>query len=539
MNHILLLRLNSVYRRVGRFIKNYYKDFIFKYFKVKKSECTSPLETTKIVCFSTIAEYLNNREIGKLMLTSKLINKRIEKKVIWENLFVNEYLKMADNYKRCKEITSFLTEEEQRLDNMFRDKVYSMILIDELKEDYKKRNFNFKALCQKAHFIFNNEEEIPEHIRDRFIGLTNVLIEETFDSIFRAPHLILLPFKLIGIIIYIFPRSLSYIIFNKSSSESKNHYDRFEKIIDNNLFFNSQLLIFESIFMILQIFFITISKIFKFTIVNFFDLITLSLFFPNIRFHYISNTNTSNEIEIEEKEIAFDGKISWNRKIKITFIEKLYKFWQYIIAFIILILYVLMIFSPTLYFRNEGIRNILHSAFYDDHNIEKYILIKSGKSRFLSIINWWHLFEGIFNVIWAKTYFKIFMTFMGNYCLHYPSSLVTFTFVKFLEKNIKNPIIKIQKSYSDYLLNEFFIKNGIINCLQPQIIVFIIYLKLAKGYPFLKDKILLNLIATITILAPFSLNFYINLTFFRIIVINAWAVTGFFRFSKMMKNIKF
>ena len=74
---------------------------------------------------------------------------------------------------------------------------------------------------------------------------------------------------------------------------------------------------------------------------------------------------------------------------------------------------------------------------------------------------------------------------------------------------------------------------------QPQILVFIIYLKLAKNIPALKQKILLNLIVTIIILAPFCLNFYVQLTFFRFIMINAWALTGFVRFSKMTKNIDF
>ena len=108
---LLILRLKAVIRRVGRFFKIYYWNIYYKYFSksLKKTETNSPLEITKINCFSTICEYLDNKDLGNVMLSSKLINKRIEKIVIWENLFINKYLKMANDYKRLIEINRFIT----------------------------------------------------------------------------------------------------------------------------------------------------------------------------------------------------------------------------------------------------------------------------------------------------------------------------------------------------------------------------------------------------------------------------------------------
>jgi len=582
-NLILILRVPSIIRRVGRFAEIYWTNLKFKLFakKIRNTE-SSVLEKTKLSSFSSICEFLKPKEIGKMMVLNKTINKRVEKKLIWDNLYLNYYEKKINNYlkyvelleinnkikieenrlysdfilddtdtieiKREKErnkqssqaqldvlLKYFEQKEFEVLSKKFFNKSYPVDTLNRIKQEYQTKQFEGKVLCQKAQNSFIIDFIISEKLRDKFIGLTNVMIEETFESIFKSPHLILLPFKIISIpIIYIGKLfGFFYIKIFESTNEialisaEKKIYN---EIIANNIFYNIQLYGIFSLFIIIAVILKTLLTILNRTYLLLLRILSFKNFFGRqikIEYQYNGNLIITKDIGHNSIRVEFE---------ELSFKEFIYFIIQHFLATIVLGFHVFIFLIPTIYFKYKGINNIYHRAFLDDHRLENHLIYNQGKSPFLSGLNWWIFFEGVFDAFWNLSFSEKIYFIFGNYFLNIVSFILTVSiFIHYsfeLRGNLETfPYYSMISNWLELMIENLFRLENFYNIIYPQIFIFKVYKFVSRRLKFLNNKILLNLVSALVILFPFYLNFKVKLSLFRFTIINTWAVTSFIKFS--------
>jgi len=196
LNMLLVTQIPSSIRRTYRFVKREInKDFyiISKFYHdlfKKKEETTS----SKL----TIPELSNNNlyQISQFLEPNNIMNLGFCNKKL--------YLKMNINL----------------IWNFQFDHFYKPILIKNGKQEIlisidEGIVSNYKSLCKElSEHTKNIHIEFTEEQRDRIIGLKFALFEEFLNSLLRLPHLILLPFKIIGLIHLLLEYILKIVYFS-------------------------------------------------------------------------------------------------------------------------------------------------------------------------------------------------------------------------------------------------------------------------------------------------------------------------------------
>ena len=595
VNFLLILRIPSVARRVGRFVKVYLNNLKLKYFgkKLNKKEKVSPLEVIKINCFANICEFLKPKEIGKVLLLNINISKRTEKKLIWDNLFVNFYLKKINKFFKFLEIkekysqisnleslnfTYLINEDDEAhvkqekqnnkkkgeeektallnsinakeftsLSAKFVDKNLQVENLKTILKDFESMHFDSKVLCQKAQNSFDSNLEIPEKLHDKFLGLTNVLIEETFESIFKSPHLILLPFKLLSIpliLIAYLHVSFYFATFGRPDSliTRKSILLAYDKFTAGNYFYNIQL---NGLFSLFLIIFVQISVILKILDgIYRFVLRVLSLKWllrTKVSFEY--DNDGSLVIKRYENNPPY-GVLDHVENDSLSTKDLLTLTAGHCITLLVLCLHLTMALLPTIYFKSEGISNILHKAFFDVHRLENHSISRAGGSPFYSALNWWIFSEEIFNALWKMSISKIFYLIVGNYFINLVSFIASLSMYFYYCVEMRTqldvyPYYAVLIVWLDVLMKCIFSFEFIYSIIYPHIFLFKIYKFIARKIKILNSTVLLNLVSFIVVIFPFYFNFTLKFSLFRFITINTWAVTSFMRIGKLTKNLNY
>lgn len=591
INLLLILRIFAVIRRTSRFLLEYAKKMKYKFLgeKIKRNN-NSQLESTKMNCFVNIVEYLKPKDIGRVMLINKTLKKRIDKNLIWENLFNNYFGKKINDYKQYinfQNIYNQITENDdeiKRLENnlsftdieseknrlkdeldvqlkalnqlkknfdnlvfrklefKYQQKGYNLANLENIYGDFIKKNFDYKVLCQKAQNEFNYKNELSEKMRDKFIGLTNVLIEETFESIFKFPHLILMPLKIFSIPILYLRKIITIIyvfVFDRESESRIEKYNSLNKeLFGGQYFYNIQLVGFFSIFLILFDLLCAIIILFDKMYCILLNIFSLQYLFK--KKFLINHRYNNNNLEIGIKRIDSNLDYLYD-SMDMKYYEILFVLWQYIIAGIVLFLHILIVLIPSIFFKFEGIKNIIHKAFLDNHRMENHNLYRTGSSPLFSALNWYILFDEIFNILWSMSLLEKYFLIVGKYFSNVPFLMLTVILFTVYSNSYRNGettqslYYLIASEYIKIFILYIFSVNSFYNLIFPHIFVFNIYKLLARRLKILDNKLILNVVSLIVILFPFYLNFKVKLTFFRFFIVNTWAITSFVRLSKQHK----
>ncbi len=585
INVILILRIPSVFRRVSRFIVRYYINIKFKYLTKKISTKNSVVEKLKINCFISICEYLSPKDLGSLMLTNKKINKFFEKKLLWNNFFESFYLKKINAFLKYTKLAKFEVDinnlvnlienaylvnegeesssriekqnkklnaekELQKLMDEFNDKGYEKLKLEfsdknheekELRiiiEEYETKSFEGKTICEKAQNCFdtNSTLEIPEKLRDKFIGITNVLIEETIESIFKFPHILLIPCKIISIPIILISHALFWLFTKTLTDENRSQQvigdnDIHRNIVDNKLFYNIQLLGIYSIVKIIYVIIYILLKIIDKAFRVIFEILTLKpLLNTNIKIKF---NIYSNNYLIERKSQRNENPLWETIQIEEMYLSEFLSFLLvHFVSFIIFLFHIFIILLPTFYFKYEGLNKIFHTAFFDDHRMENHVIYKQGKSPFLSGLNWWIFIEEIFNAVWKLSLSNKIRLFYGNYFLNIASFLLSVIIYVVNEtrlsadESLNYPFYTIINNWTIRFLRYIFRLKNLVYIIYPNILIFDLYIFFGRRFKILNNKILMNIFGSILVLFPFYLNFKVKLTLFRFILINAYGLTN-------------
>jgi hypothetical protein len=456
------------------------------------------------------------------------------------------------NKKKAEEektalLNSINPKEFTSLSAKFFDKNFPVENLKTILKDYELRQFDSKVLCQKAQNSFDSNFEIPEKLRDKFLGLTNVVIEETFESIFKSPHLILLPFKLLSIpLILIAYLHVSFYLATFGRRDAANTRKSiqlaYEQITAGNYFYNIQL---NGLFSIFGILFVQISVILKILDgIYRFVLRVLSL-------KWLLRTKVSFEYDYEGSLVIkrYDNNPpygDWDHVENESLCTKdlLTLIAGHCVTLLVLFLHITMALLPTIYFKREGISNVLHKAFFDEHRLENHSISRAGGSPFNSALNWWIFSEEIFNALWKMSISKIFYLIVGNYFLNLVSFLAALVIFFYYCVEMRTqldvyPYYTVLIVWLELMINCIFSFEFLYSIIYPHIFLFKIYKFIARKIKILNNTVLLNLVSLIVVIFPFYLNFSLKFSLFRFITINTWAVTSFMRIGKLTKNLNY
>ena len=190
LNYLCIFRVKSLSRRTKPMIKNYFstkkiklhnffeniKGIIFR--RKPKTTVNTSLNLTTLpnISIVTICNYLPMTSVTNLASTCKSLQMKTKSNVLWKQIY-------ETNYKHL--LYSTLPHEQFILFN-------------------PERYDNYKEACHQATLIILEKNTLKANeMRDKIIGFYRIVEEETLETLIRIPHLLLLPWKILGYIFFL------------------------------------------------------------------------------------------------------------------------------------------------------------------------------------------------------------------------------------------------------------------------------------------------------------------------------------------------
>jgi len=499
LNMLLITQIPSTIRRTYRFVKREInKDFytISKFyqdlFKKKEEMNSSKLIITELSNNNLyqISQFLEPNNIINLGFCNKKSYLKMNVNLIWKFQF-DYYYKPILEKNGEKEILSSIDEG----------------IIS-----------NYKSLCKDlSEHTKNIHIEFTEEQRDRLIGLRFALFEEFLNSLLRLPHLILLPFKIIGLIhllleyvLKIFHSSLETNLYRNYLMHSFK-YEVFFREFGILTYLKSEESGKEYFFYNLQIYFLAI--LIDFSIFLCFSLIgilsALFTFLLKLITYQQLNYTPDQLILQQKKQNLSNSQIYYQTVLGIGF-------------------GIIFNFSWFTYFYYLPYKTHFDDVISKSFEIEyKYIDVSEAFYLYDFIFNF---LINVLNRFYQSTFTNKLLFIFGTY------GIKAFYYCVFLIVvfNIKNCLNWSNVIIVDYFSNMIIVKPKF-NLRILKILRFIIFPlpmtidvlnSFNKNHKNYLLSLFLNFIVFISIIYPFYLNFIVNMTVLKFLVINTYGISN-------------
>ena len=505
LNMILITNIPSTIRRTNRFFKREVNKDIYiiskiinSYAKKKDNEFIShmkfqSLSTNDICC---LTEFLTPKDLFRLTLTNRSLHLKLNANLIWKNQYENYFKKVLLKYGR-NEVLSSITEEDIT---------------------------SYKSLCKtlsknSVTKVFTEEE------RDKLVGLKFVLIEEIVMSLIRFPHLLFIPFKILGLIYVLWEKFINIVLliipntiyqnYLKGSFYYENHLNLLlnsfkEKEPADNLYYNLQIYLVCTVYELVLFVILTIQGLFIFLFSSLIKIISIQ---PLI--------NSLNENTLQQKKAN---------------LSRLQIIHQTIIGFVI---------GFTLYY-------YLYVAYGTNIN-ELLLKLSDPKEKFINLPSLLLVFEMTINLVficltkffhasWSAIFFFTFGKIFAW--------IVLYLIADFLIYSLKRSNVIVGEILIEFIFPvDRLIK--IIVFLLDNLLYYFLGIFILTLFPFhhiggylyrnyyvrgnIIIALLFNLLILIFMVLPFYLNFKVSLTFFRFVTINLYGIINLILISKELK----
>jgi len=497
LNVILVTRIFSVFRRLKAQIK---RKLIEDYSKIKhffdhKIKEVKPHFLHKSSCrlIASICEFLPPGNVLELSLTSKTLYNKTQMNLIWKNMFENYYRK--------------------KLKNSTNPEVYNLI---------NEQNYSdFKTACKELSKYAGLSIKLTESQRDSLIGMYNILLEETVNSLIRIPHLVLIPAKLFSFGFYYVGKFILYLQLKFYET------NLFKKFLKNSFI----LLKFDTI--VLERNYANCTKerlFFDIQILGVFNLLKLILILVCNALSILCSTLIITLKAICFTRISIPNEDNINQ-VRFTYTEKLTninnKFliiWQHIIAVLISILHLIILFYPLVYFHPEGFRRLANKNF----NISSSDSFKI----YLNPMAYINFLQDALLILWNMGYWGRCVFLCGRWCINIIWYLLHHIIIKLLLSILSKSDVIVYDVVNFVCLPKGLLRYLIFNSksfLNFALFPHVYIIKKSENAFIIKNiigSLLINIIYLTCMVIPFYLNFRIELSFYRFIILNTYAVTN-------------
>ncbi len=509
LNVLLITRIPNLIKRIKFYLNTKIMEDLSKFKQLMKIHKNNKFPDENVIIFDDkqickIAEFLPPADIINLSLSNSFYLGILNINTVWKNCYENYYTKKLKE-KDLSEVLGCIN--------------ISVFL-------------NFKSLCREITNFMRNAEKMDGNTRDRFIGILQILMEETIESFLNIPHLILIPLKIFSyltlkirniliIILYTFYKGAVFSKILKRIYYVFPH-ERVSQFLDftiiDSQFYNMQIIGVLCTLDILMIFleiFINSFIFWKIYILNFISR-------SDIR------KDTNLEVLISKVNLDFDFTRKFDKFFKSSKCHLV--LYQLFLSMIFLSIHVIIVLLPIIYSNHEILINpdysfpdksngytatfipLYYKIFYAPDevliglfklffysNTQEKLRILAGYNCFNFIIVYAN-YQYIKRIYYIQMYSDNFIYDIIYFCFK-PSGMVLFIF-----RNIKNIFL--------YL---FFPQTTIKKIIRKR------NMEMKTNYKYsFSDNILLFLV----FIFPFLANLMVRLSIKRILLINLYAIVN-------------